>query len=516
MSSLNFLSTSFGSKMTRLPDSQRVLIDVIEWYAHSAFLESSTDVDIQFAMEQLDCMCKVAFDQKPPLVRAGRVWNRILLTLLVHNICARKMFGSDPDALINMKPSDWEEMVLNLQECRSSLIKSNASSYPPEGFDKEDADMAELPMFNEVYTDVYDLLRCHLAIAQFRTSMEDSKPEHFHSHLDKFTNSLPKAFAQSGALVNFVRMDVLSSPKRSTNLCVKTRAHLKKLMQTVGKPYSYDTLQGRIKMLARTWNESILGIPTLVKLGYGGVPQEATGGDDTKTVSSWGMDEQQEFPSRRGMTTEEEEYHTADEMDEDDDTDDDSSTVVLPEVKSLEIRPRQSWKESFEMIEGLEEMRAEDNTNNKKNSKSKRDFPTQVSDVDCYEGAPSETNHSPQKRFLKRRNAGREKVQRLLGAISEDGMDTAVTTGLSVSANVRNSKATSSEDVSEPSRWQDDSSDDASLPTFLKLFGNVPRTTYAEYHARKSHASVQVEKTKVTHSKKKRRIFFHEIEHADS
>jgi hypothetical protein len=272
-------------------------------------------------------------------------------------------------------------------------------------------------------------------------------------------------------------------------------------------------------MLARTWNESILGIPTLVKLGYGGVPKEATGGDDTKTVSSWGMDEQQEVQPVRGTATEDEEYQTADEMDADEDTDDDSSTVVLPEVKSLEIRPRQSWKESFEMIEGLEEMRAEDNKNiTDKNSKAKRDFPTQVSDVDCYEGASPKSNYGSHKFFLKRRNVGREKVQRLLEASVEDEFDTVVTSGLSVSAqaNVSTSRATSLGGISEVSRWRDDSSDDASLTALLNVSENVPRPTYAEYHSRKSHAAEQVDKTNAPRGKKKRRIFFHEIEHADS
>ena len=296
--------------MPRLPGSQRVLVDIIEWYAHSTFIESSTDIEIQFATEQLQSLSAMAFPQ--PLQKAGRIWNRLLLTLLVQNVCARKIFGNDPDALFNLKPDGWKEIMLNLEECRSSLIKANANSYPPEGFDKEDEDLKELPMFNEVYSDVYDLLRCHFVVSQFRNSLETAKQEDFHTHLDIFTNSLPKAFAK-GALVDFVRIDVLSSPKRNTNLCVKTRTHLKRLMQTTSEPYSYDTVQNKVKTLARTWNESILGIPTLVKLGYGGIGETVTG-DDTKTVSSWGMDEHQDAEPG---TVEEEEYHTADEMDDD-------------------------------------------------------------------------------------------------------------------------------------------------------------------------------------------------------
>ena len=481
------MSSNHGFKECRLPHSQRVLVDVIEWYAHCSFLESSTEMDIQFASEQIDSLCKLAFskndendnkkmtrfrkdhdkqnmqDNKPnlqcvqyPFFRRGRVWNRILLSSLVHNICGRKQLGSDPDALINMKPEDWEEIILNLQECRTCLMKSNASMYPPEGFDTVDDTMLQLPMLNEVFTEVLELLQCHEAIAQFRHALQNaSSNKEFHLHLDTFTNALPHTIeipsqlqqdSQKSArqeqpfniilnLVNFVRMDLLSSPKRNTDLCSKTRSHFKQLMNSRGKSYSFDVLQSKVKALIRTWNDVILGIPTLVKLGYGGIRVEENQGatDDAKSVSSWGMEEvaegepanmyrdgQYAGSSDAAEGGEEEEYHTADEMDNRDDpiTSNEKATMGLSEVTSLEIRPRQSWRESFEMIEDSEdEERCLDQTprneNKKKRRKQEKDLRLQLSDLEVSLEWSSQ-NSSLNRQLRRRRRVRQEKMRKLV------------------------------------------------------------------------------------------------------
>jgi hypothetical protein len=503
--------------MSRLPGSQRVLTDIIEWYAHSTLLETSTDAEIQFAAEQIQNLSAIAFPQ--PLAKAGRIWNRLLLTLLVQNVCGRKIFGDDSDALFNLNPDGWHDIILQLEACRSSLIKANSNSFPPEGYDKEDDDLKELPMFNEVYRDVYDLLQCHLAVSQFRNSLETAQPDDFHSHLDIFTNSLPMAFA-TGALVDFVRIDVLSSPKRNTNLCTKTRKHFNRLMQTTSQPYSYDTVQNKVKTLARTWNESILGIPTLVKLGYGGIHETVTG-DDTKTVSSWGMDEQ-------------EEYHTADEMDAEDSTeemftdDDDDEhranegAMPLREFRPLQIRPRQTWRESFEMIDGLQEINAEGK------AKDESADPARLTGTDSDYTIDYTTPRIEMQAKFKlgiRRRLRQAKLRKLLEGSDDDeptqprpthksrpqqptedmanGSDSAATRVAIDGASINASK-----DASNTCREE---SLDENLPPYLKEKGDFRLPTYAEHKERTSLSPGALNDVVIMPRKKRRRFFFHTI-----
>jgi len=384
-------------RMPSLPDAQRIITDGFEFYAHSIFMEESNEVGILHASEQMKILLEKGY-LKPG--KSGRLWNRLILVNLVSNVCGRKTTADEAEALIHLNPHDWEYILQQLEECRSSIMKSNAGSYPPEGFDKEDEDMTKLPMFNEVYQEAHDLIRCHVVIAQFRQSLKTSSSGDVHAIIDEYTRNLPKSF-QDTDLVAALRKDVLSSPKRKHNIVEKISQGVLEELQSTEKSYSFNVVQKKIKTLARTWNEEILYVPILARIGYGGVRAtgEATGrivdDIDNKTVSDFGMDERDEEEEREaalarkdllrvrrhvaadvataiGASASEtgaEEYHTADEIDDEDDEDEETDRYNIKKinpmvvgkskghVQPLEIRPRDSWKADFELVD---EIRDED------------------------------------------------------------------------------------------------------------------------------------------------------------
>ena len=69
------------------------------------------------------------------------------------------------------------------------------------------------------------------------------------------------------------------------------------LLNETSSNYSYYQVQRKIKTLARTWNDSILGIPILIQIGYNNHnnqhPRQSNNNgnnredDDTKTVRRW-------------------------------------------------------------------------------------------------------------------------------------------------------------------------------------------------------------------------------------
>eukprot|EP00546_Thalassionema_frauenfeldii_P014976 CAMPEP_0178912658 /NCGR_PEP_ID=MMETSP0786-20121207/10396_1 /TAXON_ID=186022 /ORGANISM="Thalassionema frauenfeldii, Strain CCMP 1798" /LENGTH=520 /DNA_ID=CAMNT_0020585287 /DNA_START=288 /DNA_END=1851 /DNA_ORIENTATION=+ len=120
--------------------------------------------------------------------------------------------------------------------------------------------------------------------------------------------------------------------------------------------YSLFQVQSKVKTLARTWNDSILGIPVLARCGYH-YQSEMHDMEDAKTLSSFGMEEEREDDTSTADAADESDYHTAEELLEDNgsiSTTASSVAVVLNKEQRLQVRPRQSWKEDFTMFENIQ------------------------------------------------------------------------------------------------------------------------------------------------------------------
>jgi hypothetical protein len=438
--------------MTPIAGCSQVLVDVLEWYAHSMVLESSDESNIQYAAEQIVHLLSILglktdpevsskshgsslslslplLDSSNSLLLEDHVLNRLRLSTLVHSICGRERWGKDQNVLEQIQPLDWQQMKLMLEDCRKHMKPSKDSCNNNQQY----IDIA--------YRDVMNLLECHTILADFLHSEGNDNQNDIHQvsiRLNNLKTRLRKlTFSTLGtktpttkvtapmAIVEFLRQDILSSPKRYINVYQKAQDHVQSLIHTIGQPYSYDTLQCKVQTLARIWSESMLGIPTLIHLQYGGLSTETfdpmtlvgpiVATDDTKSISSWGMDDddddddddctdeemntkvvnnrsrktiqkrkQRKSEKPRIITTrippintkklkvrpvvasdkqQLSRYKNSNVKNHNNDDDDDATVLEeentavakMTTIPPMQIRPREHWKESFEIMDGLNE-----------------------------------------------------------------------------------------------------------------------------------------------------------------
>mmetsp|Transcript_30146 Transcript_30146/g.45969 ORF Transcript_30146/g.45969 Transcript_30146/m.45969 type:complete len:781 (-) Transcript_30146:69-2411(-) len=416
--------------VTHLPDSAHVMVDVLEWYLHSIFLKDSTPLEMAIASEQAEALMENFSSQHQIFTASGRVYNRLILSMLVLPICAApiksdqhqsndsrpkisslffkshtnniaKTKGSKVvDYLIDSTPEDWRRWMEQLEFCRSCLLRLESSQFPPvvddskvkRGNDNVNEDLIELPMFRDVYQECLEILECHERLTRFRLALTEERKINNETNVNALVRryisnpegekTTPSLKFFSDAIQNMLRNHVLQkssplqskklwkliSPRKESSRVRKSAPSSSSLVQTIqselvrllidesSSGYSLFQVQSKVKTLARTWNDSILGIPVLARCGYH-YQAETEDMEDTKTLSSFGMEEERDEDTSTADAADESDYHTAEELVEDNrsiSTAASSVAVVLNKEQRLQVRPRQSWREDFTMIEDIQ------------------------------------------------------------------------------------------------------------------------------------------------------------------
>ena len=394
-------------------------LDVLEWWCHSALLRAPSHQVIQQRAEQ----AVVSLQRRQRCLSTtisgrGRLWNRIALLTLVQDVCARPIDG--PEGLESQSPNQWIELQERLGQCRRGLLRSDANNHnvvvattsseedmPPSSSsnnDDDDNDVAQLPLFQETYEDMKQLLQTHACVARFRQELQkllsdandddddddneqpllqppQDKPEKINRNR---LNEILRAYEDDlGAVENVpdrdtllacLRNDLLRRPKKDSiqELPAKFLQELHKTTcDSKDLDVSYPALQASFQQLLRYWSEAVLQVPTLVQLGYGssssnssslfrsklssGLNREQSNAD-AQSVSSWGMDEQEEAENRKMVNDKDDDddddpsdgYHTATEELEP------SSSSPGNSVAGMRIEPRQPWQQDFAALDNLD------------------------------------------------------------------------------------------------------------------------------------------------------------------
>ena len=175
--------------------------------------------------------------------------------------------------------------------------------------------LRDLPLFQETYEDMRQLIKMHASVATFRQSLlrlagkkDQVTMVDIHRTLHQYEADLPADIPDRDKLLDCMRKHLWQSKKRDS-IAELPALFLQDLRETLLDDtfeISYKAMQTSFQALLRSWSEAVLQVPTLVRLGYGVkdlqrsanlMNREQSNAD--QSVSSWGMDEQAEAEAKQ-------------------------------------------------------------------------------------------------------------------------------------------------------------------------------------------------------------------------
>lgn len=346
------LSKVFTVLPATLPSYQQMVADHLEFLSHILLLETSSDrllktkQDYEVAVSHF-----VSLSEGKELLKApGRLHSRCLLAALVADLHLVQPNpegdGSEQiQAPVTMSANDWKCIREKLMQLRGTLLQKNAN-FPmgmlaSEGSAEEDAQSAQHPMMTEDFDHVLKLLDVQCELAAFRANLkriaqhgrgfsknnkaveqtvneyirnltrlfpattaspaaaaEDSEEDDLFDNDDDMDTSQSSVTANIPKELNsFVLTDLYHPKKQEADGSMVDRLieHVQSLTEdtaaptgTTPGPYSYANLLASARKLLIKWSESLLEVPALVQLQYGGVTSPIVARHDDASFSSWG------------------------------------------------------------------------------------------------------------------------------------------------------------------------------------------------------------------------------------
>jgi len=304
------------------PDFRRAQQDMIEYYAHLAMIETDPDrvkEENEHLQEALQG-CK--------LHKYGRLYSRIQIACLCIDIGVRNTDTITTTTTTRQRGEDdveeegprfpadlWKDMREQLIIVKSFMLRKDANADvpiqkprysdedTPEENDELDAALEKHEMFQDSYHEVLTLLEAQATLTRFYEQIEAINPnapdivKKIESALDTYKSALQEQFLPNGdgtdtgsipgELDSFLLHDIHSQPKEALTQLL---THVRNIFTDIDCVFSHAQLKQKMKSVLTKWSESILDIPKLVQLGYGGVMAPIVTGDEDD-VSSYGVGE---------------------------------------------------------------------------------------------------------------------------------------------------------------------------------------------------------------------------------
>lgn len=324
-----------------------VQADVVEWWCAAVLRESSPDLFEQRAQGLETALSTL--DGHIPCY--GRLYSRVLLAAFFVDISRRPIDTEEEDdddendALSKLEPETWAMLRQQLHDIKSSLLRkdANASEKDPEDA-TVDEKLVALAKFSADYDAVESLLSLHEIVARFRQVLEGLAPTKNQKALLKQVEKAVDDFKALVMKLDMENLDELTSfllkdiyKTEAKDLPQRLCEHLHDIMCNDENEFSYTLVRTKVLRLLQRWHACVLSVPTLCRLGYGGmsaknmsVPEASRRNsllDENASVSSWGVDEEEyeerkqveampDAVSRKTSTDEDTDgYATADEGD---------------------------------------------------------------------------------------------------------------------------------------------------------------------------------------------------------
>ncbi|GKY91260.1 hypothetical protein MPSEU_000098600 [Mayamaea pseudoterrestris] len=331
------LSHVFTQLPPNLPNRADIHFDVLEWLLHVALLQTDS---IKLHQHILDIEQAITYVEAK--INYGRLNSRIQLTAFYAEVCDKtiemKMGPGLPttSTVPTFELSEWKRYYKDFHRLRLRLLRKDANIIVPiqvmarrsslgtsqadDAVDEHgsllggdgqvgdslniaslenpeiDAQLEQHPMMQGDYKDVLHLFAVQDALADLHVALlkiQKARPRNLTSMvkvcLQSYGEALKLLFEGSSIIpAQLAFASTLRGQSQSTLVATLIQA-IQSVCLNDDDAYSYAQLQQKTRTLLIKWSESILDIPTLFALGYGGVMApivEQHDGDDD--VSSFG------------------------------------------------------------------------------------------------------------------------------------------------------------------------------------------------------------------------------------
>lgn len=337
--------------MDTFPSSREVQTDVLEWFCQLV-LQPCNDPEI-YAQRAQGCL-NVLEQIGDSIPNQGRLFNRTQLASLCCDLRNRDIHvqenGSNDEEddddeddlpLSKLTPDMWKEYRDVLESVRSNLLRKDAANDENEEPDDEVDDVREGGVkFNKDYDTVVTLLSLCQVVATFFMALNDlqssraKKKKTLLQKLETAVDNYKRGIEQldyleeehQQLLTNVILSDLYKANTKPKELAQQLHADVLKIMVNPDNTCGYACIVETTRRLLSQWNNLVLGVPTLCKLGYGGFAKQRKNSiydDNASDVSSFGYNEEEEEQVKERMEeVEEEGQQVAAEEEKEDSSDD--------------------------------------------------------------------------------------------------------------------------------------------------------------------------------------------------
>jgi hypothetical protein len=296
-----------------------VQTDVVEWWCTAILRETSSPELLEQRVQGFESAV-LALGEEQELLNYGRLYNRMALACFYADISQRLMDGEDDDdedALSKLEPETWALRRQQLANIKTSLLRKDVNASEQDTEDATvDEKLASLTKFTTDYDAVDSLLALHQIVARFRQVLQGLAPTKNQKELlhqveqavDDYTAALVKINLTDSVpvekLTSFLLKDMYKT--KAKDLPQRLVQHLYDVMANDENEVAYAQIRSKARRLVQRWHSCVLQVPTLVRLGYGGIStkrmsvlegRRSSLFDENASVSSWGVDEE-EFKER--------------------------------------------------------------------------------------------------------------------------------------------------------------------------------------------------------------------------
>lgn len=302
-----------------------VQTDVVEWWCTAILRETSSPELLEQRVQGFESAV-LALGEEQELLNYGRLYNRMALACFYADISQRLMDGEDDDdedALSKLEPETWAMRRQQLADIKTSLLRKDVNASEQDTEDSTvDEKLASLTKFTTDYDAVDSLLALHEIVARFRQVLQGLAPTKNQKELlhqveqavDDYTAAVVKINLTDSVpvekLTSFLLKDMYKT--KAKDLPQRLVQHLYDVMADDENEVAYAQIRSKARRLVQRWHSCVLQVPTLVRLGYGGIStkrmsvlegRRSSLFDENASVSSWGVDEE-EFKERKKVEME--------------------------------------------------------------------------------------------------------------------------------------------------------------------------------------------------------------------
>lgn len=310
-------SKVFNQLPPHLPTLQEMQMDLMEYLCHLILLQTNVAKALLYKTQLTQVL------ESHQIHKYGRFYSRLNLTALGCDLLCLPE-SETPETWTT--PQDWAHMREQLVLTKSLLLRRDANVWVPTAMEESESPTPagaalettpSLPqpndaidhqletheMFQDTYQQVYEFVHVQEIIARLRLSLQEvivTPDENDDRRIPRAREAVELYQQQLGALFHgpeHIPKDLthflLRDLYRNHHDWIRTvPTHLEELILHPRSVFSLAKLQQKVRSLLIKWSESILEIPTLVKIGYGGVMAPVVGDDGDDDVSAWGDDDE--------------------------------------------------------------------------------------------------------------------------------------------------------------------------------------------------------------------------------